>query len=126
MADIKNIFNTITKRDPRAMAEFHTGVFFFFVIGVENISPVNEEQAGGRKMNLRCTLALCVMLAVTLGRVKEKQHNKLQSLVWLGPESHTQEKFETLLYSYLKPSRRERLSLCPQRPMPCPGHKKDP
>jgi hypothetical protein len=36
---------------------------------------------GLKKMKLRCCLALCVMLAMALGRVKEKQQEKLRSLV---------------------------------------------
>ena len=33
------------------------------------------------KMNLRCALALGVMLAMALGRVRQKQEKKLRSLV---------------------------------------------
>jgi hypothetical protein len=36
---------------------------------------------GLKKMKLRCCLALCVMLAMALGRVKEKQQDKIRSLV---------------------------------------------
>ena len=36
---------------------------------------------GMSKMKVRCGLALCVMLAMALGRVKEKQANKIRSLV---------------------------------------------
>ena len=36
---------------------------------------------GQRKMRLRCSLALVVMLAMALGRIREKQKNKLRSLV---------------------------------------------
>jgi len=36
---------------------------------------------GLKKMHLRCSLAFCVMLAMALGRVKEKQEDKLRSLV---------------------------------------------
>lgn len=36
---------------------------------------------GLAKMKLRCGLALCVMLAMALGRVKEKQKDKIRSLV---------------------------------------------
>jgi len=36
---------------------------------------------GLRKMRLRCTVALCVMLAMALGRVREKQGEGLRSLV---------------------------------------------
>lgn len=36
---------------------------------------------GQKKMRLRCSLALVVMLAMALGRVKEKQKEKLRSLV---------------------------------------------
>lgn len=36
---------------------------------------------GMEKMKVRCGLALCVMLAMALGRVKEKQANKMRSLV---------------------------------------------
>ena len=37
---------------------------------------------GMSKMKLRCGLALCVMLAMALGRIKEKQVDKMRSLVW--------------------------------------------
>lgn len=36
---------------------------------------------GLEKMKLRCCLALCVMLAMALGRVKERQQDKIRSLV---------------------------------------------
>lgn len=36
---------------------------------------------GLRKMKLRCSLALCIMLAMALGRVKEKQKGLMRSLV---------------------------------------------
>lgn len=36
---------------------------------------------GMSKMKLRCGLALCVMLAMALGRIKEKQAEKMRSLV---------------------------------------------
>ena len=36
---------------------------------------------GMKKMKLRCGLALCVMLAMALGRIKENQEEKLRSLV---------------------------------------------
>ena len=36
---------------------------------------------GLEKMRLRCSIALCVMLAMALGRVKEKQKEKMRSLV---------------------------------------------
>lgn len=36
---------------------------------------------GLQKMQLRCSIALCVMLAMGLGRIKEKQREKLRSLV---------------------------------------------
>jgi hypothetical protein len=36
---------------------------------------------GLKKMRLRCGLALMVILAMALGRVKEKQREKLRSLV---------------------------------------------
>lgn len=36
---------------------------------------------GMAKMKVRCGLALCVMLAMALGRVKEKQADKMRSLV---------------------------------------------
>ncbi|KXG43945.1 transposase [Tepidibacillus decaturensis] len=36
---------------------------------------------GMAKMKLRCGLALCVMLAMALGRIKEKQAEKMRSLV---------------------------------------------
>lgn len=39
---------------------------------------------GQRKMKLRCSLALCVMLAMALGRIKENQEEKLRSLVACG------------------------------------------
>jgi hypothetical protein len=32
-------------------------------------------------MKLRCALSLCVMLAMALGRLKEKQKDKIRSLV---------------------------------------------
>jgi len=32
-------------------------------------------------MKMRCGLALCVMLAIALGRIREKQLDKLRSLV---------------------------------------------
>lgn len=37
---------------------------------------------GLKKMRLRVGLALCVMLALALGRVKENQANQMRSLVW--------------------------------------------
>lgn len=36
---------------------------------------------GLRKMELRCSLALCVMLAMAVGRVKEKRPDLMRSLV---------------------------------------------
>jgi len=36
---------------------------------------------GIKKMTVRCGLALCVMLAMALGRIKEKQAQKMRSLV---------------------------------------------
>lgn len=36
---------------------------------------------GLSKMRLHCTLAVCVMLAMALGRIKEKQRDKMRSLV---------------------------------------------
>jgi hypothetical protein len=36
---------------------------------------------GMNKMKLRCGLALCVMLAMAVGRIKEKQGKKMRSLV---------------------------------------------
>ncbi|MEX1028410.1 MAG: DDE transposase, partial [Paenibacillaceae bacterium] len=36
---------------------------------------------GMNKMKMRCGLALCVMLAMALGRIKEKQPEKMRSLV---------------------------------------------
>ena len=36
---------------------------------------------GKKKMEVRCGIALCVMLAMAVGRVKEKQHDKMRSLV---------------------------------------------
>jgi len=36
---------------------------------------------GMKKMKVRCGLALCVMLAMAIGRVKEKQGDHLRSLV---------------------------------------------
>jgi hypothetical protein len=36
---------------------------------------------GLQKMRLRCSIALCVMLAMALGRIREKQKEKMRSLV---------------------------------------------
>jgi hypothetical protein len=36
---------------------------------------------GLAKMKLRCGMALCVMLAMALGRMKENQAGKMRSLV---------------------------------------------
>jgi hypothetical protein len=36
---------------------------------------------GMSKMKLKCGLALCVMLAMAVGRIKEKQREKMRSLV---------------------------------------------
>ena len=36
---------------------------------------------GLKKMELRCSVALCVMLAMALGRIREKQKKKMRSLV---------------------------------------------
>jgi len=36
---------------------------------------------GMAKMKLRCGLALCVMLVMALGRIKENQAEKMRSLV---------------------------------------------
>jgi hypothetical protein len=36
---------------------------------------------GLQKMKLRCSIALCVMLAMALGRIREKQKEKMRSLV---------------------------------------------
>ena len=36
---------------------------------------------GLKKMKLRCSLAMCIMLAMALGRVKEKQKGYMRSLV---------------------------------------------
>jgi hypothetical protein len=36
---------------------------------------------GLQKMQLRCSIALCVMLAMALGRIREKQKEKMRSLV---------------------------------------------
>ncbi len=36
---------------------------------------------GMAKMKMRCGLALCVMLAMALGRIKENQAEKMRSLV---------------------------------------------
>ena len=36
---------------------------------------------GLKKMKLRCGLALIVMLAMALGRIKEKQRDRMRSLV---------------------------------------------
>lgn len=36
---------------------------------------------GKKKMEVRCGLALCVMLAMAVGRIKEKQYDKIRSLV---------------------------------------------
>jgi len=37
---------------------------------------------GLKKMKLRVGLALCVMMAMALGRAKENQSEKIRSLVW--------------------------------------------
>ena len=37
---------------------------------------------GQKKMELRCGLALVVMLAMAVGRIKENQKEKMRSLVW--------------------------------------------
>ena len=39
---------------------------------------------GQQKMKLRVSLALCVMLAMALGRIKEKQKGLMRSLVKAG------------------------------------------
>jgi hypothetical protein len=36
---------------------------------------------GLEKMKLRCSLGLCVMFAIELGRVRQKREEKLRSLV---------------------------------------------
>ncbi len=36
---------------------------------------------GLKKMKLRCSLAMCIILAMALGRVKEKQKDYMRSLV---------------------------------------------
>lgn len=36
---------------------------------------------GQKKMELRCGIALCVMLAMAVGRINEKQQDKMRSLV---------------------------------------------
>ena len=36
---------------------------------------------GMTKMKIKCGIALCVMMAMALGRIKEKQKDKLRSLV---------------------------------------------
>jgi hypothetical protein len=36
---------------------------------------------GLKKMKLRCGIALCIMLAMALGRIKEKQKDYMRSLV---------------------------------------------
>jgi hypothetical protein len=36
---------------------------------------------GLKKMKIRCGIALCVMLAMAVGRIKEKQAEKMRSLV---------------------------------------------
>ena len=36
---------------------------------------------GQKKMRLRCSLALVVMLAMAVGRIREKQKEKMRSLV---------------------------------------------
>lgn len=41
----------------------------------------NHTIRGLKKMNVRCGLALCVMLAMAIGRIKEKQSAKMRSLV---------------------------------------------
>ena len=39
---------------------------------------------GMGKMRYRCSLALCVMLAMAVGRVAEKKHEQLRSLLKAG------------------------------------------
>ena len=39
---------------------------------------------GQKKMKLRVSLAMCVMLAMALGRIKEKQQELMRSLVKAG------------------------------------------
>ena len=39
---------------------------------------------GRRKMKLRCALALCIMLAMAVGRVAEKKHGQIRSLLKAG------------------------------------------
>ncbi|KIO63175.1 transposase [Caldibacillus thermoamylovorans] len=41
----------------------------------------NHTIRGIKKMTVRCGLALCVMLAMALGRIKEKQAQNMRSLV---------------------------------------------
>lgn len=36
---------------------------------------------GKKKMEIKCSIALCVMLAMALGRIKEKQAEEMRSLV---------------------------------------------
>ncbi len=36
---------------------------------------------GLRKMKMRCSIALCVMLTMAVGRIKENQADKMRSLV---------------------------------------------
>ena len=39
---------------------------------------------GWKKMHLRCSLALCVMLALAVGRIQEKQQGLMRSLLKAG------------------------------------------
>jgi len=36
---------------------------------------------GKKKMEIKCGIALCVMLAMALGRIKEKQAEEMRSLI---------------------------------------------
>ena len=47
----------------------------------ENYGFENHYIRGIKKMNARCGLALCVMLSMALGRIREKQKNLMHSLV---------------------------------------------
>ncbi|KYO67035.1 hypothetical protein ATZ99_08530 [Thermovenabulum gondwanense] len=36
---------------------------------------------GKKKMEIKCGIALCIMLAMALGRIKEKQAEEMRSLI---------------------------------------------
>lgn len=50
----------------------------------EELMKALEQYRGKNKMKMRCGLALCVMLAMALGRIKENQAEKMRSLVASG------------------------------------------